>query len=513
MNTIYDEQADILYIIIYQLNKSRHIIWFSVQLTNFVENIKRKKINIDYKAIKICEDNDDGNTELSVSTKLIRCKNKNEYINYPIHSFKIDNKIVIIYDLAIGSLYSLIKYRKINPIEYEKFVMDVISQMIESLNFLHKCKFIHTDIKPENFLICGRTFQQNEIIEFIENYKLATKFPSTIKKKDIQNIIKKTVNTFTKSVIEKFNLPNIKDVDIFDNSSSSSNDFSCNDYDNDNDNNNNNNNNNNNSNCCSDDSDASIVSDLISNYSETSYVSNDGDYLKYHDNFHTKYILNDLKEKMLNSNNNNNNNSDNSNNNNNDNTNDCINDDVLQNKSVDNEYEKHCENELKKEYDFIKKYIVNPKIKLTDFEYMINENTQIFRTMQNRCYRSPEIILGYKYTKKSDYYALACSIYEMVTGEPFVTLSLDDNYGIYDNDLLNLKLLIEKTNNFDKFIELIQKSSRKNYLITNTNNLKFVKKYDFGKYWKNDMIGINEKIIKFIEINLELNPNDRNLIF
>ena len=223
---------------------------------------------------------------------------------------------------------------------------------------------------------------------------------------------------------------------------------------------------------------SSIVSDLLSNTDESSFISDDGDFYKTYDKFHIKYILNNIIENKNNK------------------------DNVKDNKDK--------ESKNKEEYEFIKKYMENPIVKLTDFEYLIEENSKEKKTIQNRSYRSLEVILGFDYTRKSDYWAFGSTLYELIFFKQFVDIKNDDNYEIYDNDLINLKILIQKTDKFNEIIELIKNSPRKDYLITKTNILKFFKNVNI-EYWKLDTKNINSKIINVIENNLKIQPYDRCL--
>ena len=63
--------------------------------------------------------------------------------------------------------------------------------------------------------------------------------------------------------------------------------------------------------------------------------------------------------------------------------------------------------------------------KLIDFgnSVIINENDYEYDDLYYRNYRSPEIILGYPYTTKSDIWCLGCILYELITGELLFNVS------------------------------------------------------------------------------------------
>ena len=156
-NIFYDNKNDNLYILIYKLGKGAcATVWFAIELAKFMEIIKNKKINISYKALKIHneEDNKEGMLETKICNLFPKEGANSQYINYPTSYFIYDENIVIvIYEVAIGSLYDISKiYDKKLPIE---FIKNIIPQMSKSIEFIHENGYIHTDIKPENFLLVG----------------------------------------------------------------------------------------------------------------------------------------------------------------------------------------------------------------------------------------------------------------------------------------------------------------------------------------------------------------------
>jgi serine/threonine protein kinase len=476
MNTVYDKEKDNLYIAIYRIGEGLHGIWFAIELVDFVFNIKRRKVDIKYKVIKMYDEDDieQYETEININKKLVLNKKKSKNINYPLHYFKIDDKMVILYEVAYCSLESCSEFKKYDEDLYEKFMMKIIPQMIESMNFVHECGFIHRDIKPENYLLCGINELQNNIFEYAKQYKLETKFSSKIKQKDLEKMIKKPIEQFCENIFKKFDLPDITNVSLFDNDTeeSSSTYDSSDESDNESDEN-------------------DIESDLVSNMSEDSHGSSpDGnDYCKFHDKFHTKYIFNNIFKQNKSNN------------------------DLNKSSDLDDEkLQKEKKQKKEKKFDHIKKYFENPEIKLTDFEYLMCKKSNERNTMQNRGNRSPEIILGLKYTYKSDYWAFGSSIYELMSNDYLIDIKNDDDYKIYDNDLINIKQLIAKFKNYDEFIQLIQKSPRKDYLITNTNILKFIKKINYN-YWIDDIKKTSFIITNLIKNALIINDEKRSIIF
>jgi serine/threonine-protein kinase SRPK3 len=63
------------------------------------------------------------------------------------------------------------------------------------------------------------------------------------------------------------------------------------------------------------------------------------------------------------------------------------------------------------------KYINNCKIVLSDYGNAIPISDIRYEEIQTRHYRAPEVILGYKYDHKCDVWSIACTFYELLTGE------------------------------------------------------------------------------------------------
>ena len=515
-NLLYDENKDTLYVLIYILGKGAYaVVWFSLEIKNFFSKLKNKKIlTFEAKALKIHNDDsyDEGEIETTISD-IFRCKNeKCKNINYPLSHFTIDNNIIIVYEVAIGSLYDVMKqYNKKLPVE---FVYEIIPQLISSVKFIHKLNYIHTDIKPENFLLMGTSQLQKDIINFAINYDLADKLKrvsnlSKFKSNNVnENIIKEPLYTFLNNVSKKFNLTNniIDSENSSDsdnsseesNNSDTSNNYNNNGYDDGYDDDNNNNHNGGSLNIKKN-SFYSNISDET-NYSDyetvSSYNSRDDEYTCLLDNFHTEQIITILLEDETN----NNNNIINNNNNN-------INYDLLQ----------------------------NPIVKLTDFG-TVKELNDIKQTIQTRYYRAPEVILGLTYTQSIDIWSLGCTIYELITGDILFYTCKNNLINKLDVDLINIKLIFETINNSEqkKLIKMIKSSNRKNYFINKKNCLSFFNSFNYT-LWQKKIINkhflinqntsenvfyllvkkkINSKlfhIISIIENMLIINPCNRAL--
>jgi serine/threonine protein kinase len=204
-NIIYDEKNDYLYILLYKLGSGSYAtVWFSIEIKSFYKNLKTNNMNKDifgYKALKIHneEDYDEGILETTIKNKLTLNNKKCDYINYPTSYFIYDDSIVIVvYNVAKGSLYD---FRK----TYTREVIDkIMPQLVESIKFVHECGYIHTDIKPENFLIAGTNKLQNEIQEYVKNYNLIKKiynvFKRSMKIDDVLEAIEPVIFKFIRDI-------------------------------------------------------------------------------------------------------------------------------------------------------------------------------------------------------------------------------------------------------------------------------------------------------------------------
>jgi serine/threonine-protein kinase SRPK3 len=475
-NFIYDEKSDNLYILVYKLGKGSYSkVWFSLEIENFFFKMKNKKIlKINPRALKIHNEDayDVGIVETELNDLLIDSnKKKSQWINYPLGSFVYEeNYVIIVYEVAIGSLYDVMKeFDKKLPVN---FVFNIIPQLIKPIEFIHKSKYIHTDIKPENYLLMGLNKLQIDIMTWSNNYGLANKLGkiSNLKKfKNIdveQQIIQEPLNLFLKLISKKFNLA---DNIIFDDNTDDSID---------NINNNCDNNHNDNMSLCSNNSIHSFYSNIsdeenIQDYETiSSYDSRDGEYFEHIDEFHKESIV-----KIF------------------------LNKESLKNFSMSNNKKNNSSiNTQKSNIQHLLEIFANPIVKLTDFGTM-KHFTDSQYTIQTRYYRAPEIILGLNFNEKIDLWSLGCTIYELTTGKILFYTCKNDLIKKYDVDLINIKMIFEKINIDEKkqLFDLIENSNRKKYMITNDKCLKFFTNI------KNDM-WIND-----IETFLMLNDSSNNV--
>ncbi len=517
-NFLYDENKDFLYILIYKLGKGANsIVWFSLEIENFFSKMKNKKnLIFNPRALKVHFDDsyEQGIVETEINSLIIDLnKKKCSNINYPLSHFIHDETyVIVVYEVAIGSLYDIMKeFNKKLPLD---FVYNIVPKLIKPIEFMHKCKYTHTDIKPENYLLMGLSQLQKDIISFANNYGFADKIRKIANLKNFKNSniidenIQKPFLSFLNSISKRFNLSgNILNND---------NDSDDNNEDNNNEDNNNKDNNNeddkdneNNSNSDNDsqNSQHSFYSNISDEENESdyetvsSYDSRDNEYFEDVDIFHKEKIIKILFNKEIKKNNKNtHNNSTNTNNN----------------------------AKIKKENKI--KYLLevlnnNPIIKLTDFGLMKHFKDTKY-TIQTRYYRSPEIILGLKFNEQIDLWSLGCTIYELSTGKILFYTCKNELIDKYDVDLLHIKMIFEKigTSGQEDLFKLISCSKRKKYILNKNNCFNFIGKLN-NNLWDNDLLNlINHKdyknvnidhikyLINIIENSLQIIPKNRKLI-
>jgi len=126
-----------------------------------------RELEIYEKISKICKENKNIDTMMTLKNSFILKKDEEKYI-------------CMVMDLMAGSLYDIIKTDKYSEGIPEESVNKVETQLMDSLKLLHKVGIIHTDIKPENILICGINKKYQTIIDKFKKLKLKQKFDDNI---------------------------------------------------------------------------------------------------------------------------------------------------------------------------------------------------------------------------------------------------------------------------------------------------------------------------------------------
>jgi serine/threonine-protein kinase SRPK3 len=132
---------------------------------DYDEGIKELKI---YDMIsKICKNNKEVDTLMTLKHNFIFEKNDDKYV-------------CMLMDLMAGSLYDVIKTDKYSNGLPTESVIKVEEQLYNAINILHNFDIIHTDIKPENILVCGVNKKYQKIIDKFNKLKLKEKFDENI---------------------------------------------------------------------------------------------------------------------------------------------------------------------------------------------------------------------------------------------------------------------------------------------------------------------------------------------
>ena len=420
--------------------------------------------------------------ELTINTTLIDNNGqRHPNINYPISHFehkddKDNNFMIVIYDVLLGSLYSI--FKKINKQLKIDTIYKIIPQLMNGMNFIHSCGYIHTDIKTDNILMVGNNNLQKNILQYSNKYNIHQKFPKSFNIKNYDNInnhkiIKNIVNTFIVSITSSLNLSkyeiSLKSTSEYNSSDSNSSEQLDSNY-----------------------SDETLSCKTLSFDDDDSiesvftYDSTMGRYFENYDIFHTKYIISSNDENNTNENNSNENNENDSNEN----------------------------NEISKsELITLQTLLELPIIKITDFDLIKKHDSKKY-TRLIRQFRTPEIILGLDFDLSVDLWSIRHMIYELITDDVILNPRLDDMANNYDLDLITIKLFFEKIC-YDKILtkdllELINMSKRKDYILNIDSSLKFVKKLNI-QYWTTHIN--DEKINIFIKNLLQIDPNKRKFIW
>lgn len=118
--------------------------------------------------------------------------------------------------------------------------------------------------------------------------------------------------------------------------------------------------------------------------------------------------------------------------------------------------------------------LLTAKCKLVDFGNACWVHKQFTSDIQTRQYRSPEVILGAKYSTPCDMWSLGCMIFELVTGD----LLFDPREGEgYDRDEDHLALFIELLGKMPR--KVMEKGKRAGDFFNRQGELRHIKKLKF----------------------------------
>jgi serine/threonine protein kinase len=158
-------------------------------------------------------------------------------------------------------------------------------------------------------------------------------------------------------------------------------------------------------------------------------------------------------------------------------------------------------------------YLNNIEIKICDFnlsiEYDLNNKDN---ECQTRYYRAPELILGYNFNNKSDYWSIPCIIFELLTGD---ILFNPEKTELITTDIAHLYLIIELLGdipqNMIKNCPNYKLLFKNNKLININKKIKSFKLIDVMKEYD---LNINDeylnKLFLLMDEMLKINPSERN---
>ena len=109
-----------------------------------------------------------------------------------------DKYVCMVMELMAGSVYDIIKTDKYSDGLGEEITMNIQIQLMEAISILHKHDIIHTDIKPENMLVCGINAKYQKVMDQFNKLKLKEKYDKSIEE------IKVKYNLKNKNQKEKF---------------------------------------------------------------------------------------------------------------------------------------------------------------------------------------------------------------------------------------------------------------------------------------------------------------------
>jgi serine/threonine-protein kinase SRPK3 len=163
------------------------------------------------------------------------------------------------------------------------------------------------------------------------------------------------------------------------------------------------------------------------------------------------------------------------------------------------------------------KYINDIKIKICDFNLVINTDEKLGNQqiqIQTRYYRAPEIILGCGLHSKTDYWSIACVLFELLTGNILFDPGKDK---LKSRDVHHMYLIEElmgsvPKNMLSNGIRTEKIYNDNGYLININKKIKISQlKYVFKE--SHDNLGLSDdilsRIINYLESLLQINPDLR----
>ena len=426
METIfYNQLNDKIYLVLYKLGSGiSSTVWYSIEISNYIKKLKTKEnFEINCKALKIfnSDKKKEFKKELTLNELLIYNGIKSDYINYNEGGFINGDYMILVNDVMDVSLNELCEILNFDfNINIKNKIYD---QMVQSIHYMHLCNYIHSDIKLENFLVCGLNNKQLNILNYAKKYNYSNFFKNKINKTEkTENILKSTKNHLEDLIVNittEFELFNKSDSS--DSSDSSISNDSC-DNESDEDSNN-----------------TYDINDYESNSSystkASTFMSEMNEFSEKYDKFHICEI-----EKYINKKNN----------------------EESENNSIQTQ-----ENE--EMILFYRNKLNNIDIKLSDFGLIKKPGSK--DTIHPRCFRSPYNILGYVCDFRDDIWALNIIKSELFENKVLHDICHDKNYNIYNNNLLSIKKILNKNTFID--MEIIKSSNRVDSILASDGSFLF----------------------------------------
>ena len=385
---------------------------------------------------------DDGCREIKIIKKINEWSKNNKSVEtncikmLDFFIFEVSDKLRFVcstYELYAGSVHMLIKEGKYKYGLPINVVKNIGKQLVQSIVFLHnKVEIIHTDIKPENILFKGIPESHLKVMKIFDNSHFQSKYNKLEKKYELHpkkfieerdNLALNCINEL-QFIEEKFeNHINesesdselesdgsiIEGEDEFEDSDGSDDDSNAledleEDSGEDED---------------DDDEDTSEEEQNTRRQSVPDFIS----FMQYKKTEDIEYLYD--YESVLNN----------------------------REKSTD----KLCRID--------DKYVTDCKITLTDFgnSYFYNKRTE--HEIQDRLYRSPEVILDYKYSYAADIWSIGCVIFELLTGYPLFRIEIEP----LNKDIHHLFLMEKILGPIPKPMK--KKSKRTKFLFDHKRNL------------------------------------------
>lgn len=501
---IYDKENDNMYLVIHRLGKGAFAqVWCSLCIYNFFDSFKQKKdFTTKFVALKINFSDDKNHNKKSLvnefkKLKSLDLKSDNKLINIPLGAFeyKFNDYDYFVIVMNIGSMsigQYLTKLDKINV----NLMFLIIYKMCKSIELIHKKGYVFNDVSPDNFIV----FEKNETLKKIKDHLNDVVIEKMNKIQRSGEFMTLQTNNNKNKKRGKLNIK-FNYSKLFEKLTSFIIEFE------------------------KKIDDSNIITNKIFKLEEDELYSGDeeseeeSEYDESEDEFedesnnkhksNKEYDINDnINYKFIDD----------------DNDDDDSEDDNDTNTDIDTisttykYYSKNintkCENKIINYINIIDTYIKykNPEENIYDkslyyssggdninkkkkFEFIdepfnqdfdirlidpgkMKENGKFYGSHQARYYRPPEVILGYEYDYKIDYWALGCTIWELCTNEPLIYLDDHIDKERIDMDIINLQKIIdilpEEKNNL---IKMIKNSKRNRKLFDNKlEQLKFCKK-------------------------------------